>query len=91
MVEVGIDNAEWSVWSDAVPLVMLDTVIVMVRFRCRWGFDWGFQMPVSGELAREDPGIVLEMAWANFRYLLDRRYDDPFLFWPALEPGRWST
>jgi hypothetical protein len=85
---IGIRNVMWEV---IPPLWPRDEVTVVMRYRDRWGHRWIFGNPVSSELAKDAPTFLLEMLWAGFRISLDRRYDDPFVFWPrGIGRGRWA-
>lgn len=45
---------------------------------------------LSNELIdNAQPEMILRMLAEDFKLQTDRRYDDPFAFWPGLVSGRW--
>lgn len=84
----GIGQIEWRVMRNE----LTEQTVVVGRYRGRDGLVWAATVELAGGLAGALPPLSLfGVIWRNFRRRLDRRYDNPFAFWPELQPGRWSS
>jgi hypothetical protein len=97
----GIRNTTWEVHR-ARPLPWLTESVssgIYARFVGRDGLGFACFIPMADEVlgdiaAGEASGVrFLESAWDEFRWQLDRRYDDPYAFWPRIPigKGRWAA
>lgn len=81
-------NARWTFDRSGLHGFMETQAIA--RFVDRHGRPWTFMSILSNELIdNAQPEMILRMLAEDFKLQTDRRYDDPFAFWPGLVSGRW--